>query len=160
MVQYLEINNNESKIGKINKSLKTNHCNIIAIYMPGCFHCEMLHPEWKIAAKKLSKVSNNQGIVSFINMKYMNHLNVNTSNVIGFPHIFAIKNGNQVLYNGPRDNTSLFKSDAATWLCSFSLSFIGFTLAATMARVVFGLPLLTALTIGLEVSYFFLCVLC
>ena len=125
MVQYLEINNNESKIGKINKSLKTNHCNIIAIYMPGCFHCEMLHPEWKIAAKKLSKVSNNQGIVSFINMKYMNHLNVNTSNVIGFPHIFAIKNGNQVLYNGPRDNTSLFK-----WMLTLCPS----TMAKTQTR--------------------------
>ena len=97
MVQYLEINNNESNIGKINKSLNSNNCNIIAIYMPGCIHCEMLHPEWKIAAKKLSKVSNNHGIVSFIDMKYMNQLNINTSNIIGFPHIVAIKKGKHVL---------------------------------------------------------------
>ena len=109
MVQYLEIKNNKSNISKINNSLKLNRCNIIAIYMEGCIHCQMLHPEWKKAANKLSKVSNNPGIVSFVNMKYMNQLNINTSNVYGFPHIVAIKNGNQLSYNGPRDNISLFQ---------------------------------------------------
>lgn len=109
MVQYLEIKNSASNIGKINKSLKLNRCNIIAIYMPGCIHCEMLHPEWKKAARKLSKTSDNNGIVSFINMKYMNQLNINTSNVFGFPHVVAIKNGKEINYNGPRDNISLYK---------------------------------------------------
>ena len=109
MVQYLEIKNNALNISKINKSLKLNHCNIIAVYMPGCIHCEMLYPEWKKAGQKLSKSSNSNGIVSFINMKYMNQLNINTSSIIGFPHIVAIKNGKELTYNGPRDNMSLYK---------------------------------------------------
>lgn len=109
MVQYLEIKNSASNISKINKSLNLNHCNIIAIYMTGCIHCEMLYPEWKKAAQKLSKTSNNKGIVSFVNMKYMNQLNINTSSVIGFPHIVAIKDGKEINYNGPRENMSLFK---------------------------------------------------
>lgn len=113
MVQYLEIKSNASNISKINKSLKSNRCNIIAIYMEGCIHCQMLHPEWKKAAKKLAKASNNNGIVSFVNMKYMNQLNINTSNVYGFPHIVAIKNGKEITYSGPRDNASLF-----TWMSS------------------------------------------
>lgn len=113
MVQYLEIKSSVSNISKINKSIKSNRCNIIAIYMEGCIHCQMLHPEWKKAAKKLAKVSNNNGIVSFVNMKYMNQLNINTSDIYGFPHIVAIKNGKQITYTGSRDNASLF-----TWMSS------------------------------------------
>ena len=111
MVQYLEVNDNNqlNNLNKINKRLNSKKCNLITIYMPGCVHCEMLHPEWKISAKKLNKVTNNDGIVSFVNMQYMNQLNINTSSVYGFPHIVAIKNGQQHIYIGPRDNESLFK---------------------------------------------------
>ena len=109
MVQYLEIKSSASNISKINKSLKSNRCNIIAIYMEGCIHCQMLHPEWKKAAKKMAKKSNNNGIISFVNMKYMNQLNINTSTIYGFPHMVAIKNKREIIYTGPRDSASLFK---------------------------------------------------
>jgi len=109
MVKYLEIKSSASNIQKINNSLNLNRCNIMAIYMEGCIHCQMLHPEWKKAAKKLAQVSNNNGIVSFINMKYMNQLNINTSGIYGFPHIVAIKHGKEINYTGSRDYLSLFK---------------------------------------------------
>lgn len=109
MVQYLEVNDSNKNIEKINNSLKNNHCNIIAIYMNGCIHCKMLHPEWKKAALKISKSNKMKGIISFVNMDYMNQLNINTSSVFGFPHIVAIKNNNENIYNGSRDNISLFK---------------------------------------------------
>jgi len=111
MVQYLEVNNNNqlNNLSKINKSLNSKKCNLITIYMSGCVHCEMLHPEWKTAYKKINKVTNNDGIISFVNMQYMNQLNINTSGVYGFPHIVAIKNGEYHTYNGSRDNESLFK---------------------------------------------------
>ena len=107
MIQYLEIKNSSNGINKINNSLKKNKCNIIAVYLQGCIHCKLLHPEWKKAANKLKK-SKRMGIVSFINMEYMNKLHINTSNVYGFPHIMAIKDGKQIIYNGPRDSLSLF----------------------------------------------------
>ena len=107
MTQYIEINNfsDVKKITKINNNLNKKSCNIIAIYLEGCIHCKMLHPEWKKAAKKMK---NRKGIVSFINMKYQNNLHIDTSNVYGFPYIFAIKNNNQIEYEGSRDATSLF----------------------------------------------------
>ena len=108
MVEYLEVNNHSDvkKIAKINKSLKLNKCNIIAIYLPGCIHCKLLHPQWRIAANKMN---NRNGIISFINTKFSHKLNVDTSNVYGYPHIFAIKNKKYIEYNGPRDNRSLYK---------------------------------------------------
>ena len=108
MVEYLEVNNynDVKKIMKINKSLKVNKCNIIAIYLPGCIHCKLLHPQWRIAANKMT---NRNGIISFINTKFKHKLNIDTSNVYGYPHIFAIKNKKYIEYNGPRDNRSLYK---------------------------------------------------
>ena len=115
MVEYLEVNNysDVKKIAKINKSLKLNKCNIIAIYLPGCIHCKLLHPQWRIAANKMN---NRNGIISFINTKFSHKLNVDTSNVYGYPHIFAIKNKKYIEYNGPRDNRSLYK-----WMSSMCL---------------------------------------
>ena len=107
MVQYLEIHNfkDVKKISKINNSLKSKKCNIIAIYLTGCGFCQLLHPEWKKAANKMK---NANGTISYVNTEFQNNLNINTSEIIGFPYIVAIKNNKQMVYNGERDANSLY----------------------------------------------------
>lgn len=91
----------------LNKCLhmQNNSFIAIAVYMPGCVHCEALKPVWKkLANKKMKNIK-----MAWIHMNDVKNISfLQNERIDGYPYIVGYKSGKKVDYNAfTRDNKTL-----------------------------------------------------
>ena len=97
-----------NKISDFNEMLKDgNKFMAVAVYMPGCGHCESLKPEWiKLEKAKIDNVS-----TSWVHMDATKHLDINNKEAIqGFPFICGYQKGKIFVYESGQRSVSDLKS--------------------------------------------------
>ena len=93
-----EMNNIPTHIENINNRLKENKVIICAVYMPGCRHCEVLKPIWDDTMSQF-KEQPLDGMITSMNMDIPQQLKYEQENIMGFPHIMALKGGKMIQYD-------------------------------------------------------------
>jgi len=97
-----------NKISDFNEMLKNgNKFMAVAVYMPGCGHCESLKPEWiKLEKAKIDNVS-----TSWVHMNAAKLLDIKNKEAIqGFPFICGYQKGKVSVYESGQRSVSDLKS--------------------------------------------------
>ena len=79
----------ENKINGPEKSL-------IIYLMDGCNHCSVLKEELKKVKPELKKYKSKGGIIAKLEQKFMDLVNVENRNILGYPTMIVTQNGKQV----------------------------------------------------------------
>ena len=101
-----------NKISDFNEMLQDGKMFMaVAVYMPGCGHCDSLKPEWvKLEKAKIDNVS-----TSWVHMDAANLLDINNKEAIkGFPFICGYQNGKVFVYESGQRS----ESDLKSWINS------------------------------------------
>lgn len=97
-----------NKISDFNEMLQDGKTFMaVAVYMPGCGHCDSLKPEWvKLEKAKIDNVS-----TSWVDMDAAKLLDINNKEAIkGFPFICGYQNGKVFVYESGQRSVSDLKS--------------------------------------------------
>ena len=102
---------NKKNIKEANNYINNKTC-LVAIFSKQCIHCINTLPEWKKLKKFLkTKSTNSCGIIEIYSENLNSIISKELHNkIIGFPSIFAMKNGIVVdTFNGKRTSKELHK---------------------------------------------------
>ena len=103
---YVHVDN-PSSLREYNR-LITQVPSIVLFYMPGCFHCEAMKPEWEAFEHHARQRYRSQPcMVARVRSDYMSEVN-GDRNILGYPTIFYMMDGKQKSeHSGERDLKNL-----------------------------------------------------
>ena len=90
----------EENANLLNEKINNHSECIVLIYMNGCFHCEMMKPEWNKLETK--NKSSNDIVIAKVEREHIDLLTPKPD-IRGYPTIFKNKNNNLEEYQGERN---------------------------------------------------------